>query len=42
MAAGKIMKPKLITFTAMTLAVMREVTKIATTITNRCETFITF
>ncbi len=40
MAAGKIQGPMLITFTAMILAVIREVTKIAVIITNRYETFI--
>ena len=40
MAAGKMTGPRLITFTAVTLAVMRQVMKIAVIITNRCETFI--
>jgi len=39
-AAGRITKPRLTTFTAMILAVIRQVTKIAAIITNRCETFI--
>ena len=40
MAAGRIMGPRLITFTAMILAVIRQVTKIAVINTNRGETFI--
>ena len=39
-AAGRIKGPRLITFTAMTLAVIRQVMKIAVINTNRCETFI--
>ena len=40
MAAGRITRPRLITFTAMILALVRQVTKIAVMITNRCETFM--
>ena len=40
MAAGKKKGPMLIIFTAMILAVMRPVTKMAEIITNRYETFI--
>ena len=42
MAAGKITGPRLITFTAMILAVMRQVMKMAVIITNRCEIFILY
>ena len=41
MATGRKTGPKLIIFTAIILAVIRQVTKIAVIITNRCETFIT-
>ena len=40
MAAGRTKGPRLITFTAMILAVIRQVTKMAAIITNRWETFI--
>ena len=40
MAAGRMKEPMLITFTAMILAVIRQVTKIAVIIRNRCEKFI--
>ena len=40
MAAGKKTKPRLITLTAIILAVIRQVTKIAAIIINRCETLI--
>jgi hypothetical protein len=39
-AAGKKRGPRLITLTAMILAEIRQVTKIALTITNNCETFM--
>ena len=39
MAAGRTTTPKLITFTAIMLAVMRQVAKIAAITTSRCETF---
>ncbi len=40
MAAGRITEPRLTTLTAMTLAVIRQVTKIVVIITNRCVMFI--
>ena len=40
MAAGKMKGPRLIIFTAITLAVMRQVIKRVVMITNRCETFM--
>jgi len=40
MAAGRMTGPTLITFTAMILAVMRQVTKTAVITIKRCETFI--